>query len=84
MEEISLPITADTTVLDIIGRYRQTESVFKDLEAETGQCICCEGLFLSLGKAAERFGFNLDRALKKLHDAVPKEEASLDADNAKY
>ena len=84
MEAMPLLITADKTVLDIISRYRQTEALFKDLEAETGQCICCEGLFLSLGEAAERFGFNLDRVLNKLHDAVQKEEASLDASNAKY
>lgn len=70
MEEIPLPITADTTVLDIISRYGQTESIFKDLERETGTCICCQGLFLSLGEAAERFGFKLDRVLTDLNNAV--------------
>jgi hypothetical protein len=62
------------SVIDIISGIAKRKTIFKELEAETGRCICCEGLFLSLGEASERFGFDLDRALKSLNDAVRKEE----------
>lgn len=70
MEESALVVTAATSVLDIISGYRQTEGIFKDLEAETGRCICCEGLFLSLGEAAARFGFDLNGALARISAVI--------------
>ncbi len=39
-------------MIDIISHYRHTEPIFKNLEEETGTCVLCEGLFLSLGDAA--------------------------------
>jgi len=53
-------------IIDIISRYRTTEVIFKRLEEETGTCICCQGLFLSLRKAAEQFGFDLNCALSEI------------------
>ena len=70
MKESSLPVTAATSVIDIISGYRQTEGIFKDLEAETGRCICCEALFLSLGEAATRFGFDLNGALGRINAVI--------------
>jgi len=70
MEESHLPITAATPILDIISRYRQTEGIFKNLEGETGRCICCEGLFLSLGEAAEQFGFDLNSTLALINALI--------------
>ncbi len=70
MEESSLTITAATPILDIISRHRQTEGIFKSLEAETGRCICCEGLFLSLGEASARFGFDLNSVLMNINGVI--------------
>ncbi|MBN2438223.1 MAG: hypothetical protein JXL20_06425 [Deltaproteobacteria bacterium] len=63
-------ITPAMMILDIISEYRETEAIFKGLEVETGSCVCCRGLFLSLREAAVRFGFNLDIVLGTLNAAV--------------
>ena len=60
-------ITPETTIIDVISGYRQTEAIFKRLEEETGVCVCCQGLFLPLREAAKRFGFDLETLLKALH-----------------
>jgi hypothetical protein len=44
--------------------------IFKRLEEETGACVCCQGLFLSLREAAKRFGFDLGSVLRALNAAV--------------
>jgi hypothetical protein len=59
-------ITPGMTILDIVSQHRETEKVFKRWEAELGGCLCCEGLFLTLGEAADRYGFDLNRALADL------------------
>jgi len=51
--------TPETSIIDIISNHRQTEKLFKRLEEETGTCICCEGLFMSVKDAASHFGFPL-------------------------
>jgi hypothetical protein len=63
-------ITPEMAILDIIIEYRETEAIFKGLEAETGACVCCQGLFLSLREAAEQFGFNLDIVIGALNAVV--------------
>lgn len=63
-------IAPETIIIDIISAYRHTEAVFKRLEEETGTCVLCQGLFLTLGDAARQFGFNLENALRHLHAAV--------------
>ena len=70
MKDETTAITPETVILDIISRYRETEAVFKRLEQETGACICCQALFLPLGEAAARFGFDLDRALDDIHGLI--------------
>ena len=63
-------ITPEMTILDIISQHRETEMVFKRLEEETGTCVCCQGLFLTLREAAKRFGFDLENALAALNAAI--------------
>jgi hypothetical protein len=60
-------ISPEMIILDIISEHRQTEPLFKRLEEETGTCVLCEGLFLSLADAARQFGFDLDNILTNLH-----------------
>jgi iron-sulfur cluster repair protein YtfE (RIC family) len=64
--QASVPITLETTLLDIVSRYPETEKVFKKLEADTGACVCCQALFVSLREAAEQFGFDAGRVLADL------------------
>lgn len=63
-------ITPETKMIDVISRYRQTESTFRRLNEEVGTCVCCQGLFLSLREAAERFGFNLEILMNELHAEI--------------
>jgi|GEM_PF-959785 len=60
-------ITPEMTILDIINRHRETERIFKRLEAELGVCVCCEALFLPLGEAADRFGFDLGSVMTEIN-----------------
>ncbi len=63
-------IASETIIIDVISACRHTEAIFKRLEEETGTCVLCQGLFLTLGDAARQFGFNLENTLHRLHAAV--------------
>lgn len=63
-------ITPETMIIDIISGHRQTECIFRRLEEETGTCVLCQGLFLTLGEAAGQFGFDLKTVMDNLHDVV--------------
>jgi hypothetical protein len=70
MAEAPVAITPETTIIDIISQYRETERVFKKLEEETGICVCCQGLFLPIGEAAKQFGFDLGCALSEIKSVI--------------
>jgi len=59
-------IRPEMTVLDVISKYRQTESVFKQYDQQAGECICCQALFESLKDVAARYNFNLEEMLTDL------------------
>ena len=63
-------ITPEMTILDVISEYRETEAIFRGLEARTGTCICCQGLFLTLRTAAVRYGFDLETLLTELNALI--------------
>ncbi|MBN1664440.1 MAG: hypothetical protein JW943_12640 [Deltaproteobacteria bacterium] len=63
-------VTSETTLIDIISGHRETEQIFRRLEEETGTCVCCEGLFLSLREAAEKFGFDLEMVLSEIKGLI--------------
>ncbi len=65
-------VTPETTILDIVSRFNETEGIFKQMERETGVCICCQGLFLSLGDAARRFGFHLEKAIADINFLISR------------
>ena len=77
VDETPPAIAPATVMIDIISQYRHTEPIFKNLEEETGTCVLCEGLFLSLGDAARKFGFDLDAVLKKLRATVGPENGCI-------
>jgi len=63
-------LSPDTTVLDVISRYRQTEDVFKRYDTVAGECICCRALFESLDDVAKRYGLDRDQFLSDLEAAI--------------
>jgi hypothetical protein len=64
------PIHPEMTVLDLISKYRKTETVFKQYDAQAGECICCQALFEPLKDVAAKYGLDLKRLLKDLKTAV--------------
>lgn len=58
------------TILDIVSRYRQTESVFKAYDEKAGVCLCCEALFDPLMNMATKYGLNLEELLSDLEIAA--------------
>lgn len=74
MSEKRTDITPETSVIDVISRYRETEKIFKRLEAETGTCICCQGLFDTLRESAARFGFDLNAILREIRAVIANPE----------
>jgi hypothetical protein len=60
----------ETTVLEVVSRYRQTEAVFRKYDERAGECICCEALFESLRSLSDRYGWDLASLLEDLESAV--------------
>lgn len=63
-------IHPEMTVLDVVSRYRETETVFKQYDERAGECICCQALFESLSKVAVRYGLNLQKLMADLESAA--------------
>ncbi len=64
-------ITPEMTILEVIDRYRETETVFKKYDEQTGVCLCCQALFNTLAEMAEKYRLNLDRLLLDLEEVIP-------------
>jgi len=67
-------ITPEMTVLDVINRYRRTETVFKKYDGQAGACICCESLFEPLENVAAKHGLNLKLLLMELEGIANADE----------
>lgn len=63
-------IMPEMTVLDVVSKYRQTESVFKQYDQNAGECICCQALFESLQDVAARYNLDLEELLTDLETAA--------------
>jgi hypothetical protein len=63
-------ITPDMTVLEVIDRYRNTESVFKKYDEQTGVCICCQALFETLKDVSEKHGIDLNQLMTELEAQI--------------
>ena len=63
-------IQPEMTVLDVVSRYKKTETVFKLYDKQAGECICCQALFETLRNIAVRYGLNLDKLLLDLEAAA--------------
>jgi len=58
------------TVLDVISRYRETEAVFKRYDERAGGCICCQALFDSVQRVAEKYRLDLSELLADLESVL--------------
>ena len=58
------------TVLDVINRYRKTETVFKKYDKHAGTCMFCESLFETLENVAVKHGFVLEELLIELENVA--------------
>jgi len=45
------------TVLNVVSRYKKTETVFKLYDKQAGECICCHALFKTLQDVAKKFRY---------------------------
>ncbi len=59
-------IRPEMTVLEIIHRHRQTETVFKKYDEQAGVCICCNALFKTLEEVAGKYNLGLEGLLLEL------------------
>jgi len=67
-------IHSDMTLLDVIARFRQTETVFRQYDEKAGVCLCCEALFEPLREAAEKYGLDLSQLISDLEAEIRKNE----------
>jgi hypothetical protein len=63
-------IAPDMTVLDIVAKWESTQGIFKRYDTLAGECICCNALFDSLEKTAEKYSLDLDALLNDLETAA--------------
>jgi hypothetical protein len=63
-------IHQEMTVLDVVSRYRETESVFKQYDERAGECICCQALFEPIRNVAAKYGLDLKKLITDLETAA--------------
>jgi hypothetical protein len=68
--EPTLEISPDMTILEIVGRYPATESVFKKYDRSAGVCLCCQALFEPLRDIADNYGLDLNLLIDDLMAAA--------------
>jgi hypothetical protein len=66
-------ISPDMSILDVVSRYRSTETVFKQYDEMAGVCLCCQALFDPLKDVADKYGLDLKLLMADLVDAVSGE-----------
>ncbi|MGD8563702.1 MAG: hypothetical protein PVG03_14260 [Desulfarculaceae bacterium] len=71
-------INPDMKIVDVIYQHRDTLAVFKRYESITGQCICCQDLFQTIGQICSKYDLDPQAFLLELKEAagVPNQEES--------
>ena len=60
------------TLLDIVSEYEETIAVFSRYDAQAGECLCCNALFMSVAEAAQTYQLDLAALLEELNTAADK------------
>jgi hypothetical protein len=63
-------LTPETTVLELVECYPETEAVFERYTKRIGICICCECLFCNLKEVVKRYELDLDELMARLTSAI--------------
>ena len=63
-------IFPEMTVLDIVGKYKRAENVFRKYDEQAGVCICCVALFEPIKDVIEKYGLNQEKLLADLELAA--------------
>jgi len=63
-------ITPDMTVLEVINRYRNTESIFKKYDEQAGVCICCQSLFETLKDVSEKYRIDINGLITEIETQI--------------
>jgi hypothetical protein len=63
-------VTSETTVLELVELYPETELVFEHYTHRTGVCICCEALFCTLREVAERYEIDIEELIRRLNSVM--------------
>lgn len=63
-------ITPEMTILEIVDKYPQTESIIRKYDQQAGVCLCCQALFESLRDTAIKFGLNIEKLLDDLNQVI--------------
>jgi len=69
-------ITPQMTVLDVVGRFRRTEAVFRKYDEKAGVCICCQALFDPLEQVARDYALDLTELVHDLEQAIDSPEGA--------
>ncbi len=73
MEKNKIKISPDMTVLDIVSNNKNTIEIFQGYDEQAGECICCESLFETLDKVAEKYGIDHNKLLNDLNAVCPED-----------
>lgn len=63
-------LSADSTLLDIVAAHRPTEEAFRSRDAQAGECLLCNALFLTVREACAQYGLDLDALMADLKAAA--------------
>jgi hypothetical protein len=63
-------INPDMTILDIVSRYSQTESVFRQYDEKAGVCLCCDALFSPLKDVADKYFLDIEEMMAELKAVI--------------
>jgi hypothetical protein len=67
-----MAIDPEMTVLEVVSRHRQTETVFGKYDEQAGECICCHALFESLRSLCRKYGLNQADLVQDLEKSIEK------------
>jgi uncharacterized protein (DUF2342 family) len=69
-EKTDIHIHPDMSILDVVSAHPDTIAVFKSLDEQAGECICCTSLFMTIRDVAKKYDFNLSQFLSTLEKAI--------------
>lgn len=60
----------NTSILDIVAEYKETEDIFRAYDDLAGKCVLCHYLFDSPSQLAEKLAIDEDELIGKLEKSI--------------